>query len=70
MIETFIFNTYFIGRGIGKTTTQVVTHKYGDQVGKATEVGFNAVGNVGKVTQAYKQGAYQVVGEATSKKEN
>jgi hypothetical protein len=68
LYEGMVEAVCIVGKGVGDTTTKIVTHKYGQQVGNVTQEGLNAVGNVGKMTQVYKQEAAKAFEKATEKK--
>jgi Senescence-associated protein. len=64
---TKIFNNR-LGRGIGDTTTKLVTAKYGEKTGQATKEGLQVVGNVGQVIKMTNVEAAKAIKEGTEKK--
>jgi len=57
-----------MGRGLGEATTDMVTVRYGGQMGEATREGLDAAGNMGMILKAYQVEGAKIVEEKTTKK--
>jgi len=55
-----------LGRGVSSATTDIVTVKYGEQMGEATKDGFDCVGNVGLMARAYTVEGVKAIEEGTA----
>jgi len=46
---------HILGRGISSTTSNLVEQKYGKDAGDLSKASFDTVGNIGNITQVYKE---------------